>query len=373
MGTAERRKDEASIGDIHEATRDYERWVARQVRIVDEHLAWKHERMAEDASSFLRGTFYRWMQKFPVLVPDLMGAPVVWAIGDLHVDNFGTWRDGEGRLVWGINDFDEAFSLPYTVDLVRLATSVLLACDEQTIPLRPREASAAVLDGYRESLDCGGHPVILAERESRLHALLYDKKRDDPRTFWKQARALPKPKDRLPTAARIALEHALPDPSLPYRIASRYGGIGSLGRPRYVVTLEWRGSLIGREAKALTSSACLWAVGQGPNDDFSCEATMRSAVRSLDPFLRFERSWLVRRYGPESGRLGLRRLARSSDALRLLYAMGWECANVHLGTEGTVATIQRDLERRGSGWLNAASKTMAKDVRVEQASWRRKH
>ena len=45
------------------------------------------------------------------------------AVGDLHVENFGTWRDADGRLCWGINDFDEADRLPYTNDLVRLAAS----------------------------------------------------------------------------------------------------------------------------------------------------------------------------------------------------------------------------------------------------------
>src|SRR5260370_32652719 len=48
----------------------------------------------------------------------------VLAVGDLHVENFGTWRDAEGRLTWGVNDFDEAYPLPYTIDLARLATSV---------------------------------------------------------------------------------------------------------------------------------------------------------------------------------------------------------------------------------------------------------
>jgi uncharacterized protein (DUF2252 family) len=26
------------------------------------------------------------------------------------VENFGAWRDVEGRLIWGINDFDEAWT-----------------------------------------------------------------------------------------------------------------------------------------------------------------------------------------------------------------------------------------------------------------------
>ena len=56
-------------------------------------------------------------------------APQVLAVGDLHTENFGTWRDGEGRLVWGINDFDEVAVMPYTLDLVRLAASARMAIE----------------------------------------------------------------------------------------------------------------------------------------------------------------------------------------------------------------------------------------------------
>src|ERR1700722_5411140 len=113
--------------NIQQATRQYETWLASRVRIVKSDLVTKHELMAQDAFSFLRATFYRWMQLFPELCPKAANAPTVLAVGDLHVENYGTWRDTEGRLVWGINDFDEAFPLPYTVDLVRLAASALLA------------------------------------------------------------------------------------------------------------------------------------------------------------------------------------------------------------------------------------------------------
>jgi uncharacterized protein (DUF2252 family) len=35
--------------------------------------------------------------------------------------------DIEGRLCWGVDDFDESYPLPYTKDLVRLATSAKIA------------------------------------------------------------------------------------------------------------------------------------------------------------------------------------------------------------------------------------------------------
>src|SRR5712664_3250736 len=105
--------------------------------------------MAEAAFPFLRATFYRWMQIWPEVCPDLAKAPQVLGIGDLHVENFGTWRDAEGRLVWGVNDFDEAAAVPYTNDLVRLAASALLAIEGGHLSLKAKDACAVILDGYR--------------------------------------------------------------------------------------------------------------------------------------------------------------------------------------------------------------------------------
>ena len=65
-------------------------------------------------------------------------APRVLSVGDAHVNSYGTWRDAEGRLCWGIDDFDEAWPLPYTNDLVRLATSVKLARKLGYISLRTK-------------------------------------------------------------------------------------------------------------------------------------------------------------------------------------------------------------------------------------------
>ena len=58
---------------------------------------------------------------------------VLLAVGDLHVENFGVWRDSRQRLVWGVNDFDDACELPFTSDLVRLATSAMLAASAAKI------------------------------------------------------------------------------------------------------------------------------------------------------------------------------------------------------------------------------------------------
>ena len=107
--------------NIVEATQSYERWLAAFTSLIRPDLRLKHAFMAETPLAFLRATFYRWMDLWPQICPEAAKVPRVLAVGDLHIENFGTWRDAEGRLIWGINDFDEASPLPYTNDLVRLA------------------------------------------------------------------------------------------------------------------------------------------------------------------------------------------------------------------------------------------------------------
>jgi uncharacterized protein (DUF2252 family) len=93
--------------DILTATKDFEKWVSGHTHVVKSQLAAKHQQMAESPIQFLR-TFYWWTRLFPEICPELHKTPSVLAVGDLHIASFGTWRDGYGRLIWGIDDFDEA-------------------------------------------------------------------------------------------------------------------------------------------------------------------------------------------------------------------------------------------------------------------------
>lgn len=148
--------------NIQEATRSYETWLSRQTTTVPHDLRKKKELMSEatDAFPFFRGTFYRWAQLWPEHCPEFKDAPAVRCVGDLHVENFGTWRDAEGRLVWGVNDFDEAHRLPYVFDLVRLrrapSSRRARACSR---PIRSRAAG-------RSSRATGNRTCRAASRSS---------------------------------------------------------------------------------------------------------------------------------------------------------------------------------------------------------------
>ena len=219
--------------NIVKATHRFEEWLGRHTRLVKVDLRLKHQRMAEAVFPFLRATFYRWMQIWPEICSDLARAPEVLAVGDLHVENFGTWRDIEGRLVWGVNDFDEASVLPYTIDLVRLATSAILAIETGHLTLRPKVACASMLQGYEDSLTQGGRPFVLEEENTWLRQIAYSVLRD-PVHFWRKMDALPRATGKVPVSAKEALEHLMPEPGLSYKTVCRVAGLGSLGHIRLV-------------------------------------------------------------------------------------------------------------------------------------------
>jgi uncharacterized protein (DUF2252 family) len=95
----------------------------------------KFRKMAADPFAFYRGSacvFYadvanredRWADE---------RTGRVWIQGDLHTENFGTYMDGEGRLIFDVNDFDEAFVGHFTWDLQRFAASVALMCWQKAL------------------------------------------------------------------------------------------------------------------------------------------------------------------------------------------------------------------------------------------------
>ena len=82
--------------DIHKATEAYEAWIGKRLTLIPADLELKHQRMAESPFPFLRATFYRWVQLWPEVCPELAAAPGVLSVGDLHIENFGTCATPRG-------------------------------------------------------------------------------------------------------------------------------------------------------------------------------------------------------------------------------------------------------------------------------------
>jgi len=352
--------------NILQATQAYEKWLRSRVKMVDADLAEKHHKMEASCFSFMRATFYRWVPTWAETCAVLAGAPKVLAVGDLHVENFGTWRDGEARLVWGINDFDEAAVMPYTIDLVRLATSALLARKERKLKSAPDKACAAILEGYQQQIGNKAEPYVLEEHHLPLRAAALSTERD-PAKYWQKLDELQTV--TAPPAVRKLLMAQMPKGVQNTRIVHRTAGAGSLGRPRFVALATLNGSRVAREAKAMIPSAYGWATGR-VSDDLYCEKITHNAIRSHDPYMSLAGTWLIRRLGPRCSAIDLNMLPAKSDEQYFLEAMGCETANIHLGSVGARPKIRAHLARLPKGWLHQAAKEMADVVMNDWADWK---
>src|SRR3712207_2671269 len=104
----------------------------------------------------------------------------VWIHGDLHAENFGTYMNSSGQLVFNVNDFDEAYVGPFSWDLKRFAASVALiayakALSDEVITELVRRFASAYLTELRASA-AGGDDAIgsitLANADGVLRTVL---------------------------------------------------------------------------------------------------------------------------------------------------------------------------------------------------------
>ena len=358
--------------DIHRATRRYEEWLGGMIPLVRADLRAKHQRMRLGPFLFMRATFYRWCQLWQAKRKELgdaaRAAPVA-AVGDLHLENFGTWRDSDGRLIWGINDFDETTTLPWTQDLIRLAASAHLAIFAEHIAVRRRIACEAILEGYRAGVETGGQPYVLEEAHGWLRRVAMGELRH-PTTFWEKMNGLR-------TASDVDRESG----GRHHRGDAR-GGICRSASP--AASPGW-GASAGRASSGSPPGAADGSRARrrpprrrpgcgrarrprGARDAYS--AIISRAVRVPDPTVRVVDGWLVRRLAPHCARIEIGDLPSSRDEERLLYAMGFETANVHLGTPRIRETLRKQLAARRGHWLHETAKQLSGEVVRDWRDWR---
>jgi Ser/Thr protein kinase RdoA (MazF antagonist) len=369
---------------IFESTRAYEAWMRKRTDVSKRLLKNKHRKMGTGAFPFLRATFYRWVERWPEVCPGLAtrNQDVLLAVGDLHVENFGVWRDSQQRLVWGINDFDDACELAFTSDLVRLAASAVLAADAAALNVSADQVCALLLKGYRAGLRAEGKPILLSDGRHRALVTLTRDTQEDPKKFWKKKLD---PKDNPPIDAGElprGLEHMFrasfhPGAQLAFREQKSPGGLGSLGRRRFTAVETLKNSARdAREAKALVPSALYWHAGQDHMPSQTA-TLLQHAVRVPDPHFQVHDQWLIRQFAPDIAKIempenaGDKRLALAPD---LLQRMGQETANIHLGSrsrnvlENLLTGLDHD-ER----WFPTATERMAACTREDHAEWAKRY
>jgi uncharacterized protein (DUF2252 family) len=107
----------------------FENNFGEQMRAQPKAWTGKFRKMSAGAFPFYRGSAAVYHTDIAGEAPDpfvTKESSRVWIQGDLHADNFGTYLDSDGRLIFDVNDFDEAYVGPYTWDVRRLAASIAL-------------------------------------------------------------------------------------------------------------------------------------------------------------------------------------------------------------------------------------------------------
>jgi uncharacterized protein (DUF2252 family) len=122
---------------------------------LQKYTAMKYEQMAANAFRFFRGTCHLFYEDLSGRDP-LPGSPATWISGDLHLENFGTYK-GDNRLVYfDVNDFDEGVLAPATWDVVRMVTSIFTGCESLGIDDKNTMKLARLfLEVYAGTLDKG--------------------------------------------------------------------------------------------------------------------------------------------------------------------------------------------------------------------------
>jgi len=92
----------------------------------------KYKFMRENLFRFYRGTCHLFYEDLAAAT-DFPAGPLGWICGDLHLENFGSYRSSNDQVYFDLNDFDEALLAPVTWEIVRLATSIFIGFESLEI------------------------------------------------------------------------------------------------------------------------------------------------------------------------------------------------------------------------------------------------
>lgn len=316
----------------------------------------KNQRMAASSFAFLRGTapfFYDLLSREPWLAqgPSVDG----WIAGDLHLENFGAFRTtstppksaGQGssgpEVVFDINDFDEASQGPLHLDLLRLATSVLLAVKGhrqgdgvQLITGLVETYSDAFLLGKKPSSPPKVVRRLVESAEANTTKKMLARLLDEDGMFRHEGNLLKPSEDEKRRAElafrRYAQEMAAGDPEYLARleirdVAFRVAGTGSLGVERYAILTQGKGGKDGGWLFDMKEQpVCSLAVLLGPSQQAPAQrvlegmqACLAATTRMLGVTEMDGRSMLVRRLSAQEDKLVIAEVAHEDLAPLLQY------------------------------------------------------
>jgi len=243
----------------------------RQIRTFNagrepERLQLKYRRMRENAFLFMRGTCHLFYARL-ARAGGLGAAPPAWCCGDLHLENFGSYRGDNGLVHFDVNDHDEAALAPAHWDLLRLLSSLEVAAASAALGRARRPDGVALartlLQAYAQALALGKSYWVERDTATGPVRALLERVRERDRAKFLDARTQPHGKSKSSPGRRLRIDtgkalpasraqraivegglatfaRAQPDPRFyePLDVARRIAGTGSLGVERYVVLVR---------------------------------------------------------------------------------------------------------------------------------------
>jgi uncharacterized protein (DUF2252 family) len=133
----------------------YKRLTEFNKGLLPEKVQLKYEAMADNAFRFFRGTCHLFYEDLAAAEP-LPLSPLAWICGDLHIENFGSYK-GDNKLVYfDLNDFDEALLAPASYETVRMVTSIFIAFENLGFePLKALKMARLFMKTYSATLAKG--------------------------------------------------------------------------------------------------------------------------------------------------------------------------------------------------------------------------
>jgi uncharacterized protein (DUF2252 family) len=343
-----------------------------------ELLRLKVARMAASPFAFFRGTFHLFaadvLNKQHEALPAISteGAQLD-LVGDVHSENYGTFKADDGKVHYDVNDFDETTSGRFTFDVARLATSLFLAAREvvsgldQTVPVLlaflktyAAEVQHLVKKGgavdVSEAAPSGTRPVdefvtamAAAKRPPFIERLT---ELDGQRRRLVRGRQYYNLPDDQAAQARRLLDDYRKRPDAPagsdefyavQDVAGRVAGVGSMGRYRYAVLIAGKGANEARnvilEFKESLPSA--YDTARGRDTDAAALrgraerviAVQRRSQAAAGAYLGVaqdgERSFQAREIGPATDRIDFKKLAAGPRIAEVAAVQARILARVH--------------------------------------------
>ena len=219
----------------------------------------KYRAMCASAFAFYRGTAHLFWEDARAHRTSIPEAPLVWACGDLHFENFGCYRGANGLAYFDLNDFDEAALAPATWELTRFVTSLYVAAP--ALALRRSdltELAMHFLSSYQSALATGKAQWIERATATGMVRTLFRRVKRRTRAMLLASRTVSQGGRRvlridgertlaLPRDERAQLlaafrsyfaTHHEGRKIKPVDIARRIAGLGSLGNRRYVMLVQ---------------------------------------------------------------------------------------------------------------------------------------